>query len=99
MRVINKRSVLAKELGIKPRVILFNEPTRGIDVATKQELYYLMRQLANEGSIVIMVSSDLMEVIGMSDKVLVMYEGKISAELTKENISEENIMRGAVGIA
>jgi len=94
-----QKVVLAKELGIKPRVILFNEPTRGIDVATKQELYYLMRQLANEGSIVIMVSSDLMEVIGMSDKVLVMYEGKISAELTKENISEENIMRGAVGIA
>ncbi|NMA01379.1 MAG: sugar ABC transporter ATP-binding protein [Clostridia bacterium] len=94
-----QKVVLAKELGIKPRVILFNEPTRGIDVETKQELYYLMRQLANEGSIVIMVSSDLMEIIGMSDKVLVMYEGKISAELTKENISEENIMRGAVGIA
>ncbi|WHH58178.1 sugar ABC transporter ATP-binding protein [Petroclostridium sp. X23] len=94
-----QKVVLGKGLAIKPKVLLFNEPTRGIDVETKQEFYKLMRNLAAEGVTVIMYSSDLMEVIGMSDRVLVMYEGRITAEINKDEINEENIMRGAVGLA
>jgi len=92
-----QKVVLGKSLGIKPRVLLFNRPTRGIDVEAKQEFYKRMRELANDGVAVIMSSADLMEIIGMSDKVLVMYEGKISGKLIGENITEENIMHYAVG--
>ena len=66
---------------------------------TKQEFYKLMRDFAKSGVAVIMYSSDLMEVIGMSDRILVMYENKISGEISKEEISEENIMRLAVGMS
>jgi inositol transport system ATP-binding protein len=93
-----QKIVLGRGISINPKVLLFNEPTRGIDVETKQEFYKLMRNFANQGVIVIMYSSDLMEVVGMSDKVIVMYEGTISAEIEKNDINEESIMRGAVGI-
>ena len=93
-----QKVVLGKCLSIKPSVLLFNEPTRGIDVNTKQEFYRLMRNLAKDGVAVIMYSSDLMEVVGISDRVLVMYEGRISAEIDRDEISEESIMRGAVGM-
>lgn len=93
-----QKVVLSKVLAIHPKVLLFNEPTRGIDVNTKHEIYRLMRRLADEGVIVLMYSTDLMEVVGMSDRVLVMYEGKLTGQLTGANISEENIMRLAVGI-
>lgn len=93
-----QKVVLAKELAIEPKVILFDEPTKGIDVESKREFYYIMRDLANQGVAVIMYSSDLMEVIGMSDKVLVMYENNISAQLTGDKINEEDIMRCAMGL-
>lgn len=92
-----QKVVLGKSLGIKPRVLLFNRPTRGIDVEAKQEFYQMMRQLSQEGVVVIMSSTDLMEVIGMSDRVLVMYEGKITGEISGNKITEENIMQHAVG--
>ena len=94
-----QKVVLGKGLGIKPRVLLFNEPTRGVDVETKAEFYKLIRGLANDGIAVIMYSSDLIELCGMSNKVVVMYEGKISGILESENINEESIMRAASGIA
>ncbi len=89
--------VLGKELAINPKVVLFNEPTRGIDVEAKREFYNIMHDLARSGVAVIMYSSDLMEVIGMSNRVAVMYEGTISAVLQGEEITEENIMYCAYG--
>jgi ribose transport system ATP-binding protein len=94
-----QKVVLGKGLGIKPRVLLFNEPTRGVDVETKAEFYKLIRELSNDGIAVIMYSSDLIELCGMSDKVVVMYEGEISSILESDKISEESIMRAASGIA
>ncbi len=93
-----QKVVLAKELATNPKVILFNEPTKGIDVGSKREIYYLMRSLADSGVAVIMYSTDLMEVIGMSDKVLVMYENNVSAILTGADINEETITRYMMGL-
>ena len=93
-----QKVVLAKELATDPKVILFNEPTKGIDVGSKREIYYLMRGLAEQGVTVIMYSTDLMEVIGMSDRVLVMYENNVTAQLTGPDINEETITRYMMGI-
>ena len=90
--------VLGKELGINPKLMLFDDPTRGIDVEAKQDFYHIMREKANEGVGVMLCSSDMMEVIGMSDRVLVLYEGKISGILEKEELTESKIMRRAMGI-
>ncbi len=93
-----QKVVLSKILAIAPKILLFNEPTRGIDVNTKHEIYNLMRQLSDRGVVVLMYSTDLLEVVGMSDRVIVMYEGEISGELSGDDINEENIMRLAVGM-
>ena len=94
-----QKVVLGKELAILPRIILFNDPTRGIDVEAKSDFYKIMRDLANQGIGVILCSSDMMEIIGMSDRVLVMYEGAISAQLKGQEIEEEIIMRCAMGLS
>jgi len=89
--------VLAKWLAMQPRVIIFDEPTRGIDVGAKAEIYRLMRALSDAGVAVLMISSDMEEVIGVSDRVAVMHEGRISGILDRVRCSEENILRLAVG--
>jgi len=88
---------VAKWLAIKPRILIVDEPTRGIDVGAKREIHHLLRQLAREGVGVIMVSSELPEVLGMSDRVLVMHEGAIVAELAAGEATEERIMMYASG--
>jgi ribose transport system ATP-binding protein len=92
-----QKVVLAKWLAMDPQVIIFDEPTRGIDVGAKSEIYRLMRRLADAGVGVLMISSDMEEVIGVSDRVAVMHEGRISGVLERERCSEENILRLAVG--
>ena len=92
-----QKVVLAKWLAMSPRIIIFDEPTRGIDVGAKSEIYRLMRNLADAGVAVLMISSDMEEVIGVSDRVAVMHEGEISGILGREECSEENILRLAVG--
>jgi ribose transport system ATP-binding protein len=92
-----QKVVLAKWLAMKPRVIIFDEPTRGIDIGAKFEIYRLMRQLADNGVAVLMISSDMEEVIGVSDRVAVMHEGRISGILDRDRFSEENILKLAVG--
>lgn len=94
-----QKVVLGKELAIDPMVVLFDEPTRGIDVEAKREFYIIMHHLAESGVAVVMNSSDLMEIIGMSDRVVVMYEGRVSGILEKEDLNEENIMRYAMGLS
>jgi ribose transport system ATP-binding protein len=92
-----QKVVLARWLSMQPRVIIFDEPTRGIDVGAKSEIYELMRQLADSGVAILMISSDMEEVIGVSDRVAVMHEGKISGFLARPDFSEHNILQLAVG--
>ncbi|MFG1496052.1 sugar ABC transporter ATP-binding protein [Saccharospirillum sp. HFRX-1] len=88
---------LAKLLDIEPKILLLDEPTRGIDVGTKREIYRLIRQLADEGRAILVISSELEEIIGLCDRVLVVREGRIAAELADEQINEEDIMLYAAG--
>ena len=91
-----QKVVLAKWLSMKPKVMIFDEPTRGIDVGSKSEIYSLMRGLADTGVAILMISSDMEEVIGVSDRIVVMQEGAISGTLNRDQFSEENVMRLAV---
>jgi len=92
-----QKVVLAKWLSMQPRVMIFDEPTRGIDVGAKAEIYALMRGLADRGVAIVMISSDMEEVIGVSDRVAVMHEGRISGMLEREQFSEYNVLRLAIG--
>ena len=91
-----QKVVLTKWLATKPRVVILDEPTRGIDVGAKVAVYQLMRELAKDGVAILMVSSELPEVIGMSDRILVMHDGRITAEL-EPGSSEETILSAATG--
>ena len=82
---------------MNPRFIIFDEPTRGIDVGAKSEIYRLMRRLADKGVAVLMISSDMEEVIGVSDRVAVMRSGRISGVLERAQCTEANILRLAMG--
>jgi ribose transport system ATP-binding protein len=92
-----QKVVLAKWLSLDPKVLIFDEPTRGIDIGAKAEIYQLMRRLAKSGVGIIMISSDMEEVLGESDRVAVMHEGAITGILERNECSEEAIMRLAVG--
>jgi ribose transport system ATP-binding protein len=92
-----QKVVLAKWLSRTPRVLILDEPTRGIDVGAKTEIYGLMDRLAQQGVGILMISSDLEEILGMSDRVLVMHQGSIVGELARAALSEEAIMRLATG--
>ncbi len=92
-----QKVVLAKWLAMNPRVIILDEPTRGIDIGAKAEIYRLMRGLADAGVAVLMISSDMEEVIGVSDRIAVMHEGAISGVLNRDQFSEENVLLLAVG--
>ncbi|WP_068675046.1 sugar ABC transporter ATP-binding protein [Oceanobacillus sp. Castelsardo] len=92
-----QKVVIAKWVGTSPKVLIMDEPTRGIDVGAKREIYNLMNELTERGLAIIMVSSDLPEVLGMSDRILVIHEGKISGELSKEEATQEKIMTFATG--
>jgi ribose transport system ATP-binding protein len=80
-----------------PRMLIFDEPTRGVDVGAKNEIYRLMRELADHGVGILMISSDMEEVIGVSDRVAVMHEGRIAGFLERQSLSEQAIMSLAVG--
>jgi rhamnose transport system ATP-binding protein len=92
-----QKVVLAKWLATAPKLLIVDEPTRGIDVGTKAEVHRLMSSLAAEGVAVLMVSSELPEVLGMADRVLVMREGRLVAELDRERATEESVMFAAMG--
>ena len=92
-----QKVVLAKWLQQNCEVIIFDEPTRGIDVGSKYEIYLLIQQLAAEGKVIIMISSELPEVLGLADRVLVMHEGRITGEITDvRSATQEDIMSLAV---
>ncbi len=93
-----QKVVLAKWLSMQPKVIIFDEPTRGVDVGAKHEIYVIMRALADAGVAVLMISSDMEEVIGVSDRIAVVHEGRISGFLQRSEFSERNVLRLAVGL-
>ena len=92
-----QKVVLGKWLSMKPRLIIFDEPTRGIDVGAKWEIYKLMRALAEAGVGVMMISSDMEEVIGVPDRIVVLREGQVTGSLPRADFSEHNVLRLAVG--
>ncbi|MDP7205023.1 MAG: ATP-binding cassette domain-containing protein, partial [Pirellulaceae bacterium] len=93
-----QKVVLAKWLQKNAQLVIFDEPTRGIDVGAKYEIYLLMNELARQGKAILMISSELPEVLGMSDRVLVMHEGMVSGEIADPAAaSQEDVMRLATG--
>lgn len=92
-----QKVVIAKWIGIQPKVLILDEPTRGVDVGAKREIYQLMNELTDRGVAILMVSSELPEILGMSDRVLVIHEGTISGELNKSDATQERIMTLATG--
>lgn len=90
-----QKVVLAKWLATKPKVLIIDEPTRGIDVGTKSEVHRLLSELAGQGMGILMISSELPEVLGMADRVLVMREGRITAEIARAEATSENVMYAA----
>jgi len=94
-----QKVVLGKWLATGPQVLIIDEPTRGIDVGAKAEVYAVLADLVRNGMAVLMISSELPEVIGMADRVLVMHEGRISADIARADASEERIMSAALGQA
>ncbi|MBY6540015.1 sugar ABC transporter ATP-binding protein [Rhodococcus sp. BP-349] len=92
-----QKVVLAKWLATDPIVLIVDEPTRGIDVGTKAEVHKIISRLASEGVAVVMISSELPEVLGMADRVLVMREGRIAAEIDRDHATEESVMFAAMG--
>ncbi len=93
-----QKVVISKWLAISPRVLILDEPTRGIDVGAKTEIYSLIHQLTEQGVSIIFISSEMLEIIGMCDRVIVMWDGKITGELSKKELTQEKLMMAASGI-
>jgi ABC-type sugar transport system ATPase subunit len=93
-----QKCLVAMWMGIQPEVIVFDEPTRGVDVGARAEIYQKLREFAANGTGIIMISSDLPELIGMCDRILVMHHGRIKGEVTRGNFSEELILSFAAGL-
>ena len=94
-----QKVVIAKWLLNDPRIFLLNDPTRGIDVGTKQELYRLLRALADDGAAILFYSTDYDELIGCCDRVLVMYRGRVVSELGGDNLTERQLLAGALNVS
>ena len=92
-----QKVVLAKWLATRPRILILDEPTRGVDVGAKFEIYRIIRQLASEGTAILMVSSELPEVLGLSDRVLIMSEGRVSQTAPRDTLTPERVMTFATG--
>ena len=94
-----QKVVLAKWLATDPALLIVDEPTRGIDVGTKSEVHRLISDLAGRGIAILMISSELPEVLGMADRVLVMHEGRLTADLARADATAERVMHAATGRA
>ena len=94
-----QKVVIAKWLASQSKILIFDEPTRGIDVGAKAEIYELMNELVAQGYSIIMISSELPEVMGMSDRVMIMHEGKVAGIFSKDEITPESVMGYATGMS
>jgi len=92
-----QKVILARWMSTDANLMIFDEPTKGIDIGAKAEIYHLMEDMVENGKSIIMVSSELTEIMGMSDRILVMREGEIVKEIPREEFSEDNILKYAVG--
>ena len=92
-----QKVVLGKALMTEPRVIFLDEPTRGIDVGAKLEIYEIINQLTDAGKAVVLVSSELPELIGMSDRILMLHEGRIGGEFSRAEATPEKLLAAAMG--
>jgi ribose transport system ATP-binding protein len=92
-----QKVVLAKSLAAESEILIFDEPTRGIDVGAKQEIYKLMCELANSGIGIIMISSDMEELLGMSDRIIVLCEGRFAGQVHREQFTQDHILDLASG--
>ena len=92
-----QKVAIAKALLINPKILILDEPTRGVDVGAKKEIYDFINELKAKGLSIIMISSEMPEIMGLSDRILVIHNGKITGEFTAEEVTQENIMRCAVG--
>ncbi|AWI07425.1 sugar ABC transporter ATP-binding protein [Clostridium drakei] len=93
-----QKVILAKWLMRSPKILIVDEPTKGIDVGAKKEIYEVLNKLKSMGKAVIMISSDMAEILGVSDRVMVMHEGKVTGELKREEATQESIMKYAIGV-
>jgi ribose transport system ATP-binding protein len=93
-----QKCLVAMWMGINPQVIIFDEPTRGVDVGARAEIYRKLREFATTGVGIIIISSDLPELIGMCDRVLVMHKGRVAGEIQRSDFSEEAILSFAAGL-
>lgn len=92
-----QKVAIAKGLMTRPNVLILDEPTRGVDVGAKKEIYQLINEFKKEGLSIILVSSEMPEVLGMSDRILVMHEGRISAEFQRGEATQEKLLAAAIG--
>ena len=92
-----QKVIIAKWLMQSPKILIIDEPTKGIDVGAKKEIYEVLNELKKYGTAVVMISSDMPEIIGISDRVVVMHEGTVSGELERKDLTQEKIMKLAVG--
>lgn len=93
-----QKVVISKALAATPDILIFDEPTRGIDIGARYEIYLLMNELAEQGKSILMVSSDMEELLGMSERIIVLHEGRQAGELTKEEFSQEKVLTCASGV-
>jgi ABC-type sugar transport system ATPase subunit len=91
-----QKVVIAKWMATDPRVLIMDEPTRGIDVGAKREIHELISKMAKLGVAIVVISSEMPEILGMSDRIVVMHEGRIKGELTRAEASQEKIMNMAI---
>ncbi|ACL25765.1 sugar ABC transporter ATP-binding protein [Chloroflexus aggregans] len=92
-----QKVIIARWLALKPKLLILDEPTRGVDVGAKAEIHALIRELANQGMAILMISSELPEILAVSDRIIVMREGRITAEFSRREASQDRIMQAAVG--
>lgn len=92
-----QKIAIAKALLTNPKILILDEPTRGVDVGAKKEIYDFINELKTKGLSIIMISSEMPEIMGLSDRIIVIHNGKITGEFTAEEVTQENIMRCAVG--
>ena len=92
-----QKAVIARWLQGTPKVLILNEPTRGIDVGAKVEIYGLIEELCKQGMAILVISSEMPEIMGITDRVLVVYEGGIVGECVREDFTQERLMRMAIG--
>lgn len=91
-----QKAILAKCLMLRPKILILDEPTRGIDIGAKYEIYKLINQLVKQQIAVIVISSELPEVLGLSDRVLVMHQGRLKADLPNRGLTQEQVMEAAL---